>query len=195
MVRITAGGREFEYERIGKNRSEDVFEVAMVVESRDGEVSLRKMELDASTRDALTGERLESALEAWQQDHPALTVERLVVREIQRCGFGETVDPAERPEQETPLYRGGTQAGATAQAHNPYEVDFEDVPVDKGDVVEFHVAGPSTSVYGTDTGTVTGVKTGTDDYDVLIVETDSGTKRVREDWLVDYTEDDATGDE
>jgi hypothetical protein len=202
MVRINAGGREFEYERIGKNRSEDVFEVAMVVESRGGEMSLRTMELDVSSRDDLSADRLESALESWQQDHPTLTIERLVVREIQRAGFGELVDPAEEDEAEAPLYRGGTQA--RPRARNPYEVGFGDVPVEQGEEVEFHVAGPDTSVYGTATGTVTGVKTGTDDYDVLIVETDSGTKRVREDWLVDHADDaveedaddaEATGDD
>lgn len=197
MVRINAGGREFEYERIGKNRSEDVFEVAMVVESRGGEVSLRTLELDVSSRDDLSADRLEAALADWQRDHPTLTVERFVVREIQRAGFGELVDPAEEDETEAPLYRGGAQA--RPRARNPYEVGFGDVPVDQGEEVEFHVAGPETSVYGTATGTVTGVKTGTDDYDVLIVETDSGTKRVREDWLVDHGDDgaeaDADGDE
>ena len=192
MARINAGGREFTYERIGKNRSEDVFEVAMVVESRGGEVSIRTLELDVSSRDDLDADRLETVIEDWQRDHPMLSVEQLVVREIQRCGFGERVDPeeSESEQAEAPLYRGG---GTQTRARNPYEVGFGDVSVDKGEEVEFHVAGPSTSVYGTDTGTVTGVKTGTDEYDVLIVETDSGTKRVREDWLVE-DEDDATGE-
>jgi len=194
MARINAGGNEFTYERIGKNRSEDVFEVEMVVESRGGEVSIRRLELDVSSRDDLDADRLESTLEEWQRDHPMLTVERIVVREIQRCGFGERVEPSEEDagKTEAPLYRGG---GAQARARNPYEVGFADVPVDKGDEVEFHVAGPSTSVYGTATGTVTGVKTGTDDYDVLIVETDSGTKRVREDWIVEDDESDDADDD
>jgi hypothetical protein len=188
MARINAGGREFTYERIGKNRSEDVFEAALVVESRGGEVSIRTIELDVSSRDDLNAERLESVIEQWQQEHPTLTIERLVVRETKRCGFGERVDPeeSESEQAEAPLYRGG---GAQARARNPYEVGFGDVSVDKGEEVEFHVAGPSTSVYGKDTGTVTGVKTGTDEYDVLIVETDSGTKRVREDWLVEDGDD------
>jgi len=193
MARINAAGTEFTYERIGKNRSEDVFEAELVVESRDGEVSIRRLELDVSSRDDLDADRLESTLEEWQRDHPMLTVERIVVREIQRCGFGERVDPSEEDAEkaEAPLYRGGGTQTQT-RARNPYEVGFADVPVDKGEEVEFHVAGPSTSVYGTDTGTVTGVKTGTDEYDVLIVETESGTKRVREDWLID--EDDESDD-
>ncbi|MEF8852523.1 MAG: hypothetical protein V5A44_09445 [Haloarculaceae archaeon] len=191
MVRITAGGREFEYERIGKNRSEDVFEVVMLVESRGGEMSFRTVELNVSSRDDLTGDRLASAIEEWQQTHPTLTIERFVVRETKRCGFGELFEPARDAgdQQQVPLYRGGgTQT--RSRARNPYEVGFGDVPVDQGEEVEFHVAGPDTSVYGTDTGTVTGVKTGTDEYDVVIVETDSGTKRVREDWLVGHDEDD-----
>jgi len=195
MARINAGGREFTYQRIGKNRSEDVFEVALVVESRGGELSIRTTEMDVSSRDDLNADRLESVIEQWQQEHPTLTIERLVVRETQRCGFGERVDPeeSESEQAEAPLYRGGG-GGTQTRARNPYEVGFGDVSVDQGEEVEFHIAGPSTSVYGTDTGTVTGVKTGTDEYDVLIVETESGTKRVREDWLVDEERDDADGE-
>ena len=188
MVSFSAGGREFTYERIGKNRSETVFEVALVVESRGGEVSLRTLELDVSSRDDIGGDLLSSVVEDWQEGHPTHTTERLVVREVQRCGYGEQVGPSagnEAEQREAPLYRGGTEA----RGHNPYEVGFGDVPVDQGEEVEFHVAGPETSVYGTDSGTVTGVKTGTDDYDVIIVETDSGTKRVREDWLIGVGED------
>jgi hypothetical protein len=195
MVSFNAGGREFTHELIGKNRSETVFEVALVVESRGGEVSLRTIELDVSSRDDLTVDRPEPAIEDWQQDQPTPTIERLVVRETQRCGFGELVDPEEEgeAEREAPLYRGGTQA--RPRARNPYEVGFGDVPVDQGEEVEFHIAGPDTSVYGTGTGTATGVKTGTDEYDVLIVETDSGTKRVREDGRVGHGEDEEEADD
>lgn len=114
------------------------------------------------------------------------------MRETNGCGFGERVGSVAGEETtdsaasdgrtrsdgaEAPLYRGGTSSY--------HQVEFGDVPVERGDEVEFHVAGPSTSVYGTDSGTVTGLKTGIEDYHVLIIETDSGEKRVREDWLVD----------
>jgi len=85
--------------------------------------------------------------------------------------------PSSTSADAAPVYR-SSAAGAAS-------VSFEDVPVDQGEEVEYHVAGPSTSVYGTDSGTVTGVKSGTDDHNILIVETDSGEHRVREDWVVD----------
>lgn len=195
MARITVGDHEFTYERLARSRSENVYEVVLVAESPSGEVSLREFELDATVRDELTTDRVEAALADWQGRNPDLTVERFVVRESTRCGFGESLgtvgdsDSADATTRrsptsadgsgdrsETPLYRGG--------AAPTDDVGFGDVDVEEGEAVEFHVAGPSTSVYGTERGTVVGVKSGTDDHRLLIVETDSGTKRVREDWVV-----------
>lgn len=202
MPTITVDGRRFEYERQAKNRSESVFEAVLIVESRTGERSVRTVEIDASARDELTADRIGEALEEWKRTHPTLSIQQLVVEETTRCGFGQLVrdDASATAESasasssdggggtEAPLYRGGSAAANSA-------VSFHDVPVDEGDEVQFHVAGPSSSVYGTETGTVTGVKTGTEDYDVLFVETDSGTKRVREDWIVEDDDDDADADE
>ncbi|WP_436910451.1 hypothetical protein [Halosimplex marinum] len=198
MPTITVDGSEFEYERQAKNRSASVFEAQLVVESRTGERSVRSFELDVSARDDLTAERMETALAEWQQSHPTLTIDQVVVEETKRCGFGRRLGEADEDAavdaaasddgsgQTQPLYRGG---GAQSVPRSP--VGFGDVPVERGEEVTFHVAGPDSSVYGTDSGTVTGVKTGTEDYNILIIETDSGTKRVREDWIVDDSDDDA----
>ncbi|QLH84008.1 hypothetical protein [Halosimplex pelagicum] len=196
MPMITVDGSELEYERQAKNRSESVFEAQLVVESRTGERSVRSFEIDVSARDDLTAERMETALAEWKQSHPTLTIDQVVVEETKRCGFGRRVGEAdaEGASEATaasddagrtqPLYRGG---GAQSVPRSP--VGFGDVPVERGEEVTFHVAGPDSSVYGTASGTVTGVKTGTEDYNVLIIETDSGTKRVREDWVVDESDD------
>lgn len=204
MARITVDEQEFTYERQAKTRSDAVYEMEVVAESRTGGTSIRRFEMDASARGDLTADQIETELDDWQADHGNLTVRQFVVRETNGCGFGERVGPATADgttdptaadgrtrddSTETPLYRGGS-----ASYHR---VEFGDVPVERGEEVEFHVAGPSTSVYGTDTGTVTGLKTGTEDHHVLIVETDSGEKRVREDWLVDendFADDGEDGD-
>jgi len=193
MVDITVGEQTLAYERQAQNRSEDVYEVMMVVESRTGELSVRQFEMDVSGRGDLSADRLESALAEWLDDHQGATIEKVVVREVNRCGYATAVeDPdADGDTREQPLLRGGSSAQPQYQA----QVGFGSVDVDKGDEVEFHVAGPDTSVYGTSTGTVTGVKTGTDEYNVLIIETDSGTKRVREDWLVGHGDDEDEDDE
>ncbi|WP_164471854.1 hypothetical protein [Halosimplex salinum] len=194
MPTITIDGSEIEYERQAKNRSESVFEVQLIVESRTGERSIRSFEIDVSARDDLTADRMETALADWKQTHPTLTVEQVIVEETKRCGFGRRIadaEAADRPDasetgtggQSQPLYRGGAQSVPRSP------VGFGDVPVERGEDVEFHVAGPDSSVYGTSSGTVTGVKTGTEDYNILLIETDSGTKRVREDWIVDEDED------
>lgn len=194
MGSFTLGNQEYTYERVAKNRSENVFEMVLVAESRTGELSMRRSELDVDAREELTADRVQAALEAWQADHDNLTVQRVVVEETNRCAYGtrlpegataemdEEDEGARDPPSSTsadaaPVYR-SSAAGAAS-------VSFEDVPVDQGEEVEYHVAGPSTSVYGTDSGTVTGVKSGTDDHNILIVETDSGEHRVREDWVVD----------
>ncbi|WP_135363042.1 hypothetical protein [Halosimplex halophilum] len=195
MPDITVDGSELEYERQAKNRSESVFEARLVVESRTGERSVRSFEVDVSARDELTAERMEEALSEWKEGHPTLTIDQVVVEETKRCGFGRRVGEADEDAVEAsasddgsaraqPLYRGG---GAQSVPRSP--VGFGDVPVERGEEVTFHVAGPDSSVYGTDSGTVTGVKTGTEDYNILIIETDSGTKRVREDWIVDDSDD------
>ncbi|WP_459191385.1 hypothetical protein [Halosimplex sp. J119] len=194
MPTITVDGSEFEYERQAKNRSESVFEAKVVCESRTGERSIRTFEIDVKARDDLTASRLETVLEEWKRTHPTLTVQQVVVEETKRCGFGRRV--GESDEEATaeassdgngtrtePLYRGGGRSVPRSP------IGFGDVPVERGEEVTFHVAGPDSSVYGTSTGTVTGVKTGTEDYNVLIIETDSGTKRVREDWIVDESDD------
>jgi len=197
MVSLNVGDHEYSYERVAKNRSENVFEAVVVVESRTGELSVRRFELDVSARDELSSDRVEEALAAWQEDHDSLTIHRLVVEETNRCAFGTRLaegvsaedvtaadgasDPADRSAADGPLYRGSSSAARA-------EVGFGDVDVEHGEEIEYYVAGPSTSVYGTDTGTVTGVKSGTEDYRILVVDTDSGTKRVREDWLVDDEE-------
>gem|GEM_PF-1438363 len=192
---ITVDGSELEYERQAKNRSESVFEAQLVVESRTGERSVRSFEVDVSARDDLTAERMETALAEWKESHPTLTIDQVVVEETKRCGFGRRVGEADAeggPDataasddsgRTQPLYRGGAQSVPRSP------VGFGDVPVERGEEVTFHVAGPDSSVYGTSSGTVTGVKTGTEDYNVLIIETDSGTKRVREDWIVDESDD------
>ncbi|WP_436932411.1 hypothetical protein [Halosimplex halobium] len=200
MPDITVDGSELEYERQAKNRSESVFEAQLVVESRTGERSVRSFEVDVSARDELTAERMEEALSEWKADHPTLTIDQVVVEETKRCGFGRRVGEADEDAieagasndgsgQTEPLYRGG---GAQTVPRSP--VGFGDVPVERGEEVTFHVAGPDSSVYGTDSGTVTGVKTGTEDYNIIIIETDSGTKRVREDWIVDDSDDGADDD-
>jgi len=190
MPTITVDGTELEYERQAKNRSEGVFEARVVCESRTGERSIRSFEMDVSARDDLSADRMEEALTEWKRTHPTLTVEQVVVEETKRCGFGRRIGEADgsvsaadadgEGGQSQPLYRGGS-----GQSVPRSPVGFSNVPVDRGDEVTFHVAGPDSSVYGTNSGTVTGVKTGTEDYDVLIIDTDSGTKRVREDWIVD----------
>jgi hypothetical protein len=198
MGSLTLGDRKYTYERVAKNRSENVFEMVVVAESRTGELSMRRSELDVDAREELTADRVQTALEEWQADHDNLTVQRVVVEETNRCAFGTRLPEGaaaegERDEDEgardppsstsgdaAPVYR-SSAAGAAA-------VTFDDVPVDQGEEVEYHVAGPSTSVYGTDSGTVTGVKSGTDDHNILIVETDSGEHRVREDWVVEGDE-------
>lgn len=201
MPQITVDGAEFEYERQAKNRSESVFEARVVCESRTGERSLRSFEIDVGARDDLSSDRMETALADWKREHPTLTVEQVIVEETKRCGFARRVGEADAEAtvdasaedgsaQSQPLYRGGT-ASRSAVPRSP--VGFGDVPVERAEEVRFHVAGPDSSVYGTSSGTVTGVKTGTEDYNVLIIETDSGTKRVREDWLV--REDDESTDE
>lgn len=198
MVTISVGDQVLTYERVAKNRSENVFEAVLVVESRTGELSNRRFELDVSSREELDPATLEGALEEWQDDHENLTIHRVIVEETNRCLFGtrltqagaDSLEEGEEPmsppatESDTaaadgsPLYRGGASSQAT--------VGFGDVDVQHGEEVEYYVAGPSTSVYGTDTGTVTGVKSGTDEYYILLIETEDGTtKRVREDWLVD----------
>lgn len=197
MARITVGDQEFTYDRLAKNRSETIFEAALVVESRTGEVSVRRIEMDASARGDLTTDAIQDALGDWQTNNQNLTIQRFVVRETNSCGAGKRVGTVAGDEttgkaagsatsssggDETAFYRGGSP--------NQTQVGFGDIPVDEGEEVEFHVAGPSTSVYGTDTGSVTGVKTGTDGYHVLLIETDSGTKRVREEWIVDEDESD-----
>jgi len=195
MPTITVDGSEFEYERQAKNRSESVFEAQLIVESRTGERSVRTFEIDVSARDDLDAERMETVLSEWKRSHPTLTIEQVVVEETKRCGFGRRLGDAEGAADATaagdgageskPLYRGGAQSVPRSP------VGFGDVPVERGEEVTFHVAGPDSSVYGTSSGTVTGVKTGTEDYNVLIIETDSGTKRVREDWIVDESDDEA----
>jgi len=197
MPTITVDGSEIEYERQAKNRSESVFEAQLVVESRTGERSVRSFEVDVSARDDLTAERMETALAEWKESHPTLTIDQVVVEETKRCGFGRRLGEADGEAvseaaaagdsgaQSQPLYRGGAQSVPRSP------VGFGDVPVERGEDVTFHVAGPDSSVYGTSSGTVTGVKTGTEDYNILIIETDSGTKRVREDWVVDESDDDS----
>jgi len=196
MPTITVDGSELTYERQAKNRSESVFEAQLVVESRTGERSVRSFEVDVSARDDLTAERMETALSEWKQSHPTLTIDQVVVEETKRCGFGRRLGEADEDAvsgaaasgnggaRSQPLYRGGAQSVPRSP------VGFGDVPVERGEEVTFHVAGPDSSVYGTSSGTVTGVKTGTEDYNILIIETDSGTKRVREDWIVDESDDD-----
>lgn len=195
MDRITAGDQAYRYERLARNRAKTVFEAVIVAESRSGEVSVRHHELDAATRSDLGPETIESELERWQNDHPHLTVQRFVVRETNTCGAGkfagevgedgsvesEPADASAEGETAT-VYRGGTAV--------PRSIEFGDVPVTEGEEVEYHVGGPSNSVYGTDSGTVAGVKTGTEDYHVLILETESGTKRIPENWLVDGSDPD-----
>ena len=189
MPTITVDGSELEYERQAKNRSESVFEANVLCESRTGERSVRSFEIDVSTRDNLSAERVEETLTQWKRTHPTLTVQQIIVEETKRCGFGQRVGQADGEGspatdndggQSQPLYRGGS-----SQSVPRSPVGFGDVPVERGEEVTFHVAGPDSSVYGTSSGTVTGVKTGTEDYNVLIIDTDSGTKRVREDWIVD----------
>lgn len=199
MVTLSVGDQVLTYERVAKNRSENVFEAVLVVESRTGELSVRRFELDVSAREDLDPETLESALSEWQDGHDNLTIHRLIVEETNRCAFGTRVaDGATEPEADgtdgpmdppgtegssasadgSPLYRGGS----TAQS----QVGFGDVDVEHGEEIEYYIAGPSTSVYGTNTGTVTGVKSGTDEYHILLVDIGDGTtKRVREDWVVD----------
>lgn len=197
MVQISVGGDELTYERVAKTRSETVFEMMLVAESRTGELSIRQVELDIDAREDLSSDHIESALRDWQAGHENLTVHRVVVQETDRCAFATRVaDPVtdadiepstdaataagaspQRAETQ-PLYRGGSVSTGT-------QVGFEDVDVGHGEEIEFHVAGPDTSVYGTTTGRVTDVKVGTDEHHVLIVETDDGTRRIREDWLVD----------
>jgi len=201
MPMITVDGSEITYERQAKNRSESVFEAQLVVESRTGERSVRSFEIDVSARDDLTAERMETALAEWKESHPTLTIDQVVVEETKRCGFGRRVGEADAEGaadaaaagddsgRTQPLYRGGAQSVPRSP------VGFGDVPVERGEEVTFHVAGPDSSVYGTASGTVTGVKTGTEDYNVLIIETDSGTKRVREDWIVDESDDDVEADD
>lgn len=200
MPTITVDGSEFEYERQAKNRSESVFEARVICESRTGERSIRTFEIDVKARDDLTATRLESALEEWKRTHPTLTVEQIVVEETKRCGFGRRTGEADDEAtaeassngtgaRTEPLYRGGGRSVPRSP------IGFGDVPVERGEEVTFHVAGPDSSVYGTSSGTVTGVKTGTEDYNVLIIETDSGTKRVREDWIVDESDDEADADD
>ena len=197
MPPITVDGSEFEYERQAKNRSESVFEARVVCNSRTDERSIRSFEIDVSARDDLSADRMQTALTEWKRSHPTLTIEQVVVEETKRCGFGRRIGEADGEDapdasadgesgQAQQLYRGGT-ASRSAVPRSP--VGFGDVPVERGEDVEFHVAGPDSSVYGTSSGTVTGVKTGTEDYNVLIIETDSGTKRVREDWLVDESDE------
>lgn len=197
MPSITVDGSELEYERQAKNRSESVFEARVVCNSRTDERSIRSFEIDVSARDDLSADRMQTALAEWKRSHPTLTVEQVVVEETKRCGFGRRIGEADgegAPDasadgesgQAQPLYRGGT-ASRSAVPRSP--VGFGDVPVERGEDVEYHVAGPDSSVYGTSSGTVTGVKTGTEDYNVLIIETDSGTKRVREDWVVDESDE------
>jgi len=189
MPTITVDGSELEYERQAKNRSESVFEANVLCESRTGERSVRSFEIDVSTRDNLSAERVEETLTQWKRTHPTLTVQQVIVEETKRCGFGQRIGAADEggspatdsdSGQSQPLYRGGS-----SQSVSRSPVGFGDVPVERGEEVTFHVAGPDSSVYGTSSGTVTGVKTGTEDYNVLIIDTDSGTKRVREDWIVD----------
>lgn len=197
MPSITVDGSELEYERQAKNRSESVFEARVVCNSRTDERSIRSFEIDVSARDDLSADRMQTALAEWKRSHPTLTVEQVVVEETKRCGFGRRIGEANAdgaPDasadgesgQTQSLYRGGT-ASRSAVPRSP--VGFGDVPVERGEDVKFHVAGPDSSVYGTSSGTVTGVKTGTEDYNVLIIETESGTKRVREDWLVDESDE------
>lgn len=206
MVTFTVGEQQIEYERLARTRSDTVYEAVLVVESRTGEPTVRRIELDAASRDDLTSDDIEAALGDWQSDHPSLTIEHLIVRETSRCGFGTRVggasdDVPSRPDgssdgrsaerdDESVLYRGGATTGQST-------IGFADVDVREGDEVEFHVGGQATSVYGTETGVVTGIKSGTAEYNVLLVETDSGTKRVRDDWLVDDADpaDDAADDE
>jgi len=198
MVSLNVGDHEYTYERVAKNRSENVFEAIVVAESRTGELSVRRFELDVDARDELSSERVEEALTEWHADHENLTIHRLVIEETNRCAFGTrapegataedaadaegAAGPADRAAADGPLYRGGTSATRA-------QVGFGDVAVEHGEEIEYYVAGPSTSVYGTDTGTVTGVKSGTEEYHILVVETDDGTKRVREDWLVSENDD------
>ncbi|WP_436924120.1 hypothetical protein [Halosimplex amylolyticum] len=200
MPTITVDGSEFEYERQAKNRSESVFEARVICESRTGERSIRSFEIDVKARDDLTATRIETALEDWKRTHPTLTIEQIVIEETKRCGFGQRTGEADgeaaadasasgQSGQSQPLYRGGGRSVPRSP------VGFGDVPVERGEDVTFHVAGPDSSVYGTSSGTVTGVKTGTEDYNVLIIETDSGTKRVREDWIVDESDDDEDDEE
>jgi len=194
MVTLNIGDHEYSYERVAKNRSENVFEAVLIVESRTGELSVRRFELDVSARDDLSSDHVEEALEEWLEDHENLTIHRVVIEETNRCAFGTRLPegavaesesdesegaeaPAQRAAADGELYRGGSTARA--------QVGFGDVDVDHGDEIEYYVAGPSTSVYGTDSGTVTGIKSGTEDYHILVVDTDDGTKRVREDWVVD----------
>jgi len=193
MPTITVDGAELEYERQAKNRSESVFEAEVVCESRTGERSIRSFEIDVSARDDLSAERVEETLTQWKRTHPTLTVQQIIVEEKKRCGFGQRIGVANEESsaatesdgtQSQPLYRGGS-----GQSVPRSPVGFGDVPVERGEEVVFHVAGPDSSVYGTSSGTVTGVKTGTEDYNVLIIDTDSGTKRVREDWIVDESDE------
>jgi len=187
MGKLVVNDAELTYERIAKNRSQTMYEVTLVVASRTGEVSIRRFELDVDSRQGVTRESVEQALSEWMDDNDGVTIERWIVQESNRCAYGQRAEESVTGHSEV----AATQATQT-EAQYRASLDFDQVAVEQGETVEFH-AGGQPGVYGTERGTVQNVKAGTEGTHILIVETDSGTKRVREEWLV--TDGDDTADE
>jgi len=185
MGDISVGGTQFSYHQ--ESEEERTFMLVVTAETETAESTTHAMRLGVSSETAVTPSVVADRLADWSQTHPALPIAQWEVYERrpqasgQRSGFTAETDGVG---SET----GWTNAVPSRDGTTDSGPDLGGVDFDSGDTVEFYPAGSSSaSVYGPKTGEVVDVAPGPDGGYCLVVETETGTTKVRKDWIIDDT--------